>query len=105
MKGLSKPIPEANYKGKKKKQKRKKIQRNDKSFKTLLLWRLGMSGWPLLRKGGRGRRRRSRNTRMFLVMEEKKKRRQKKAPEKEERRKRGCPIPASALTPNTRVSY
>ena len=39
MRGLSKPIPEANYKGKKKKQKRKKIQGNDKSFKILLLWR------------------------------------------------------------------
>ena len=51
MKGLSKPIPEANNKGKKKKQKRKKTQGNDKSFKILLLWRLGVSGWPLLTEG------------------------------------------------------
>ena len=53
MKGLSKPIPEANYKGKKRKQKMKKIQRNGKSFKILLLWWLGVSGWPLLTEGGK----------------------------------------------------
>ena len=44
MRSLSKPIPKANYKGKKKRQKRKKIQGNDKSFKILLLWRLGVLG-------------------------------------------------------------
>ena len=104
MRGISKPIPETNYRSKKK-SKKEKIQGNNKSFKILLLWRLSMSGWPHWWKGRRGRRRRSRNTRMSLMMEEKKKRRQKKAPMKEERRKRGCPIPALALTPNTRVSY
>ena len=51
MKGLSKPILEVNYKGKKRKQKMKKIQGNDKSFKILLLWWLGMSGWPFYGRG------------------------------------------------------
>ena len=38
-------------------------------------------------------------------MGKKKKGRQEEAPVKEERRKQGCLIPASALTPNTQVSY
>ena len=53
MKGLNKPILEANYKGKKKKQKRKKIQGNDKSFKVLLLWQLSVSERPHLTEGGK----------------------------------------------------
>ena len=38
-------------------------------------------------------------------MGKKKKGRQKEAPVKEERRKQGYLIPASALTPNTKVPY
>ena len=40
-----------------------------------------------------------------MVMRKKKKGRKKKAPVKEERRKQGYLVPASALTPNTLVSY
>ena len=42
---------------------------------------------------------------MDLVMGKKKKGRQKEAPVKEQRKKQGYLIPASALTPITRVSY
>ena len=42
---------------------------------------------------------------MDLVMRKKKKGRQKEALVKEERKKQGCLIPASTLTPITKVSY